>query len=53
MALTQAQKTKKMEEETNKIDKLTIIIIIVVLVLSIVIGVSVGKLLFDLAMANA
>jgi flagellar basal body-associated protein FliL len=51
--MTQAQKAKKIDQETNKIDKMTIILIILVLVVCIVVGVSIGKLLFDLAMANA
>ena len=53
MAVTQAQKSKKMEEETNKIDKATIILIIAVLIICAVVGITVGKMLFDLAMANA
>lgn len=53
MALTQAQKRKKMEKETNQIDKMTIILIVAVLVICVVVGISIGKLLFDLAMKNA
>ena len=53
MAMTPAQKQKKMEKETNQIDKATIIIIVVVLITCIIIGVTIGKLLYDLAMATA
>ena len=53
MAMTPAQKQKKMEKETNQIDKATIILIIAVLVGSIVIGVTIGKLLYDIAISTA
>jgi len=51
--MTQVQKEKKLEEEIQKIDILTIVLIIVVLVICAVVGISIGKMLFDLAMANA
>ena len=53
MKMTQSQKEKKIEEETNKIDKATIILIVGVLLVCAVVGISIGKILFDLAMANA
>jgi len=53
MAMTQAQKRKKMEKETHQIDKMTIVLIIAVLIICVVLGITIGKLLFDLAMANA
>jgi len=48
--------TKRFEldnEETNQIDKATIAIIIIVLIVSTVVGITIGKLLYDLAIANA
>lgn len=53
MALTTVQKQKKMEKETNQIDKATIIITIIVLVVCAVVGISLGKALYDLAISTA
>ena len=53
MTKSKKQSLKKVEEENNKIDKITIITIIVILLLCIIVGITVGKILFDLAMANA
>ena len=51
--MTKEQKLKKVEKENNQIDTMTILIIVGVLVLCLIIGITVGKLLFDLAMANS
>lgn len=53
MRMTQAQKEKIMAEETKKIDKATIILIVSVLLICAIVGISIGKILFDIAMANA
>ena len=53
MGMTKAQKAKKIEEESKRIDTLTIVFIISTLIICVVVGIAIGKMLFDLAMTNA
>jgi len=51
--MTPAQKQKKMEKEIYQIDIVTIAIMAIILVVCIILGITIGKLLYDLAIANA
>lgn len=51
--VTKAQKQKQVEKENNQIDKATIIIVIILLIVCIITGILIGRLLYELAMANA